>query len=96
MLTGYYNPLSASCNAQTERLTAAELAWIEANVTALNQTIEQVTSRFSFARYAAVDFNGHDICSTDPWIQSLTDPAPIHPTAEGQRAIANAILAVAP
>lgn len=93
IMTGYYNPLSANCNAQTQQLSSAELAWIEANVSALNQTIKQVTEQFSFASFAPVDFSGHDICSADPWVQGLTDQAPIHPTVEGQRVIANAVLA---
>lgn len=105
VVTGYYNPVSAQCNVSASDgatstssrqpaayLSAAELGWIETSVEALNQTIRQVASQFAFARYAAVDFTGHDICSSDPWVQSLTDPAPIHPTAEGQRVIAESIL----
>lgn len=92
VMTGYYNPLSAACNAQTERLTAAELAWIQANVDALNQTIADVVARYPSARFAPVDFSGHDICSAEPWVQSLNDRAPIHPTAQGQRVIAESVL----
>ncbi len=103
VMTGYYNPLSERCNTTTtnggtassnraQRLTAAELAWIQANADALNQTIKQVVSLYPFARFAPVDFKGHDICSADPWVQGLTDKAPIHPTAQGQRVLADSVL----
>lgn len=99
VFTGYYNPLSDSCVSQlgTNRngepnLTSAELAWVSSTVEALNQTISNTVAQYPFARYVAVDFSGHDICSADPWIQGLSDPKPIHPNSAGQQAIANAIL----
>ena len=93
VLTGYYNPLSAQCTSKTPSLTANEIAWVQSDVTALNQTIQNVTSRFSFARFAPVDFTNHDLCSASPWIQGQSDAAPIHPTAVGQNAIAQSVLA---
>lgn len=93
LITGYYNPLSSACAAQQSNITAGELSWISAETTALNQTIQQVSSLYSFAKFVPVDFSGHDICSPSPWVQGLSDPAPFHPTQTGQRAIANDILA---
>lgn len=89
-ITGYYNPLSSSCT--TERLSASELAWINAETQAINQTIQNVSKYYSFAEFVPVTFAGHDVCSKAPWVQGLSDKAPFHPTATGQKAIASAIL----
>lgn len=89
-ITGYYNPLSSSCT--TQRLSASELAWINAETRAINQTIQNVTKYYSFAEFVPIDFTGHDVCSASPWVQGLDAKAPFHPTATGQKAIASAIL----
>jgi lysophospholipase L1-like esterase len=89
-LTGYYNPLSANC--QSSQLSAAELAWLNAESQALNQTIKNVAKRYSFAEFVPVDFTGHDICSASPWIQGPSDPAPFHPNATGQAVIAKSVI----
>lgn len=94
ILTGYYNPLSDSCMGREPRLTNAEITWIQQKMTALNQTLENVASQSGFAIFASVDFSGHDLCSGDPWIQTLDGEAPFHPTARGQAAIADAVLRV--
>lgn len=91
-VTGYYNPLSNNC--LSSRITSAEIAWLNAEATALNQTIQNVTNAFSsFATFVPVSFAGHDICASTPWVQGLAGKAPFHPTAAGQQAIAKAILA---
>ena len=33
-------------------------------------------------------FAGHELCSADPYVQGPGDPAPLHPTAAGELAIA--------
>jgi lysophospholipase L1-like esterase len=94
ILTGYYNPVSANCTAMSSAVTASEVAWVTGGVGALNTTIQNMATTYgSFARYAPVDFTGHDICSASPWVQGLNDPAPLHPTAAGQQAIARAVIA---
>jgi lysophospholipase L1-like esterase len=92
VITGYYNPLSASCSQLQSNVTSTELAWIADQTNALNQSIQNVSSHFSFVRFAPVDFTGHDICSGNSWVQGLTDPAPFHPTAAGQTVIAQSVL----
>lgn len=89
-ITGYYNPLSANC--ATQRLSSSELAWINAETHAINQTIQNVAKYYSFVTFVPVDFSGHDVCSASPWVQGLDGKAPFHPTATGQKAIAEAIL----
>lgn len=94
ILTGYYQPFSntATCTG-TDRLTTAEIIWLNRRTELLNQAISGTVSKYSFADFAPVSFAGHDICSADPWIQSASDTAPFHPTATGQAAIARAVLA---
>ena len=93
ILTGYYQAFSPSCSAVQTQITPAELTWLHDETVALNETIQQVSLHFRFAKFAPVDFTGHDMCSANPWIQTQTDPAPFHPTAEGQAVIAQAVLA---
>lgn len=90
VVTGYYNPVSANCVGQN--FTSQELTWVNAEVTALNQTIKNVASHYSFVRFAPVDFTGHDVCSTTPWIQTANQAAPFHPTTTGQKAIAASVI----
>jgi lysophospholipase L1-like esterase len=90
-ITGYYQPISTACvqpPSSGQQLTDANVAWVTEATNALNQTIKQTAAQFSFVRFVPVDFTGHDACSTDPWVQSSTDPAPFHPTATGQEVIA--------
>ena len=90
IITGYYNPLSAAC--ESNRITPAEITWLNAESTALNQTIQNVTSHFTFATYVPISFKGHDVCSSSPWVQGQKGKAPFHPTATGQKAMTQAIL----
>jgi lysophospholipase L1-like esterase len=91
IVTGYYNPLSTECLNVTNRLTQNELTWFDSEVTALNSLLEQTTAKYAFATFVPVDFSGHDICSSRPWIQGPSDPAPFHPNAQGQQIIAASI-----
>ena len=92
IMTGYYNPLSDHCAEIEPRLTLDEIAWLDEQTALLNQTLEDAARQSSFVDFVPIDFSGHDICSDDPWVQTLDDPAPFHPTARGQQAIAEAVL----
>jgi lysophospholipase L1-like esterase len=92
ILTGYYNPV-ASCAGVDRRITSEELAWINDQLDSLNQTLANAAAGYSFATFVPIDFTGHDLCSSDPWVQGTNNPAPLHPTATGQQAIAQMILA---
>lgn len=93
VITGYSNPISNGCIGQQTIATPDEIAWLNMERDALNQTIRDTAARnASFARYASMDFTGHSLCSTDSWWQGLADPAPLHPNAKGQAAIAASVL----
>jgi|GEM_PF-405164 len=89
ILTGYYYPVSANC--ANQQFTAAEISWLRSSVDRLNQALRQTATLYGFARYVPVSFSGHELCTNSPWVQGLTDAAPVHPTAAGQQAIARSI-----
>ena len=41
-------------------------------------------------------YTGHELCTADPYVQGPDDPAPLHPTATGELAIALADQQVLP
>lgn len=91
IITGYYNPVSQACTGPIRTLSSGEVNWISGQINKLNQTVQSTAGWFSFAKYAKVDFSGHDICSGRSWIQGVAWPAPFHPSADGQKAIAAAV-----
>jgi len=96
LITGYYNPLSAQCaNIAPQQLNADEVVWATSVSNALNQTIKDVATKFSYATYVPIDFTGHDLCSANSWVQSAQEAAPVHPNAAGQAAIAQAVIQAA-
>lgn len=91
-MSGYYDPfVNLNCIA-TNRITSDELAWLKAQTENLNQAIRSVTPLFSFVTYVPIDFSGHELCSTDPWVQGIDAAAPVHPTTAGQSAIAESFV----
>ena len=87
-VTGYYQPVSSACVQPGGQLTSNDVRWLQAAINSLNQTIMQTVQQYSFAHYVPVDFSGHDACSSDPWVQTLTGAAPFHPNQQGQSEIA--------
>lgn len=96
VVTGYYNPVSEQC--VNPNFTAEELTWISGQVAKFNDMLQTTTAQAGwFARFAPVDFSGHDICSSDPWLQRpgvATEPAPLHPNQAGHKVMSQAILRV--
>jgi len=89
--TGYYTPVSAACS--NANFTPTEVAWVQNATAKLNTAIKNATQgSYWFARFAPVDFTGHDICSADSWIQRPGESAPFHPTPKGQEVIAQSVL----
>jgi lysophospholipase L1-like esterase len=88
-------------------ITAADVTWIRAKVDGLNAAIASSVqqARAAGVRVRTVDvttpFASHDLCSTgERWINGLVltpqgqlSSASFHPTAEGQRAYADAVAA---
>ncbi len=60
-------------------------------LTQLNLILEEGAEAFGFTSVAPT-FEGHALCSDQPWVQGLSDPNPFHPNAAGELAIAAAQL----
>ncbi|HST67560.1 MAG TPA: GDSL-type esterase/lipase family protein [Mycobacteriales bacterium] len=57
----------------------------------MNTVLEQGAQGFGFS-VVSPGFEGHELCTDESWVQGMADPAPFHPRAAGELAIAAAIL----
>jgi lysophospholipase L1-like esterase len=57
----------------------------------LNSVLTEGADAFGFTSVTP-SFDGHELCTAQPWVQGLTDPHPFHPNAAGELAIAAALL----
>ncbi len=92
LVTGYYEPLSVDCSELQNGLSSREISWLNRQTRLLNSTIRRAANNYDFVQYVDVDYSGHELCTNDSWIQGVSDPAPFHPTAAGQQAIAESII----
>jgi hypothetical protein len=49
----------------------------------MNAVLEQGAEGFGFA-VVQPRFDGHELCTDQPWVQGMRDQAPFHPTAAGE------------
>jgi hypothetical protein len=88
IINRYYNPFGSDVSCITQRgLTPAKVSTIETWLVALNRVLAKGAAQFGFLS-PQPSFAGHALCSALPYVQGLGDPAPFHPTALGQLAIA--------
>lgn len=92
IVTGYYNPFGSDCKNRLPQITDSELDFLQKQRDSLNATIRDTAIKSGFARYAPVNFDGHSLCSDNPWTQDLKDNAPLHPSPAGQRQIAKSVI----
>lgn len=107
LVTTYFDPFPRpyrSCRdtyAGSIGLVPGEAKWLRARLGELNANVRSVTGEFpilvSVVGLGDV-MRGHEWCSRTPWVYGasialtdLTSPAPFHPTAAGQRAIAGRV-----
>ena len=57
----------------------------------MNAVLEQGAQGFGYA-VVQPRFDGHELCTDQPWVQGMRDTAPFHPTAAGELAMTAAIL----
>lgn len=95
VITGYYNPFSASSCTDSKGIRTSEKRWILHVVRALNAELSRAASKEEWLHYAGVEkaFVGHRLCSDDSWVSGPDNNGRLHPTAEGQQAYAAAVLA---
>lgn len=92
IVTGYYNPFSSVTCSDTDGVTAGEVSWLSARVDSLDNVISGTVAKYSYGEFAHVSFVGHELCSTDSWVQGPSSAMPFHPTSTGQQAIATSVL----
>jgi hypothetical protein len=84
----YYDPLPAKpvCPALPD-VTAAKSGVLLDRLTMFNTVLSEGAASFGFA---AVDpnFSGHELCTSQSFVQGLSAAAPLHPNAAGELAIA--------
>jgi len=68
-------------------MTTAKARALASRLNQLNTVLAQGAGAFQFG-VAQPRFTGHELCSANPYVQGPTDPAPLHPNAQGQLAIA--------
>ncbi len=94
VVTGYYQLLPASLQSCPEMtgFDTGELTWQRAQEDKLNSTLKAAVSGYNFTKFSAVDFSGHELCTSSPRVQNISAPGPFHPTNAGQQAYAKATL----
>jgi lysophospholipase L1-like esterase len=88
LVNQYYSPFGANLGClQKYGMTASKVKVLQSRLAQLNKVLQQGANLFGFG-VATPRFTGHELCTSDPWVQGPTDPAPMHPNAAGQLAIA--------
>ena len=96
LVNQYYSPFGKdlSCLARFG-ITPAKEKVLAARLAQLNAVLAQGAGTFGFG-VTEPPFTGHELCTTNPYVQGPDDPAPLHPTAAGELAIALADQQVLP
>jgi hypothetical protein len=88
LVNEYYSPFGASLGCLSQYgMTAAKARALVARLDQLNRVLVQGAGAFGFG-VAAQRFTGHELCTPYPYVQGPSDPAPMHPNAAGELAIA--------
>jgi len=88
LVNQYYSPFGTSMSClQQYGMDPAKVKVLLARLQQLNKVLQQGANLFGFG-VATPRFTGHELCTADPWVQGPSDPAPLHPNAAGELAIA--------
>jgi lysophospholipase L1-like esterase len=88
LVNEYYSPFGSSIGCLTQYgMTAAKVKVLLSRLGQLNTVLAQGARAFGFG-VAKPQFTGHELCTLDPYVQGPGDPAPMHPNAAGDLAIA--------
>ena len=93
LVSGYYSPFEndVSCM-RNNAITPSEAVWIDQQTIELNNAIASTVKQFDFAQFVPIDFDDHGVCAEESWLKDIASSAPLHPTARGQQAIAEAFI----
>jgi hypothetical protein len=88
LVNEYYSPFGADIGCLARYgITAAKEKVLLSRLAQLNAVLAQGAQTFGFG-VTTPPFAGHELCTADPYVQGPGDPAPLHPTAAGELAIA--------
>ncbi len=88
LVNEYYSPFGSSIGCLRQYgMTPAKEKVLLSRLAQLNTVLAQGAGLFGFG-VADPQFTGHELCTTDPYVQGPGDPAPLHPNAAGELAIA--------
>jgi lysophospholipase L1-like esterase len=88
VINQYYVPFDpGSTCLEPAGLTGDKLEVLLERLAALNMVIASGAETFGY-RTVQPDFSGHALCAEQSYVQGLDEPAPLHPNARGQLAIA--------
>ncbi len=88
LVNEYYSPFGSSVGCLRQYgMTPAKERVLLSRLAQLNTVLAQGAGLFGFG-VADPQFTGHELCTADPWVQGPGDPAPLHPNASGELAIA--------
>jgi lysophospholipase L1-like esterase len=88
LVNEYYSPFGSSIGCLGRYgMTPAKEKVLLSRLGQLNTVLAQGARSFGFG-LAKPRFKGHELCTADPYVQGPGDPAPMHPNAAGELAIA--------
>jgi hypothetical protein len=88
LVNEYYSPFGQDIGCLARYgLTPAKETVLLARLGQLNTVLAQGAQTFGFG-VTQPSFAGHQLCTAEPYVQGPGDPAPLHPTAAGELAIA--------
>jgi hypothetical protein len=88
LVNQYYSPFGTDIGCLARYgITAAKEKVLMSRLGQLNTVLAQGAETFGFG-VTDPPFTGHELCTPDSYVQGPGDPAPLHPTAAGELAIA--------
>ena len=94
VINQYYVPFDPALNCLADMgLTADKVRVLLLDLQILNDVLASGAQTFGYLTVQP-DFTGHELCTDQTYVQGSSDPAPLHPNARGQLAIAVADEAV--
>jgi hypothetical protein len=88
LVNEYFTPFGSSLSClNSEGLTTAKADTLLARLGTLNTVLADGAKTFGFSAVQP-DFTGHELCTSQPFVQSLNQSAPMHPNTAGELAIA--------
>ncbi|MCQ4084092.1 SGNH/GDSL hydrolase family protein [Streptomyces sp. RB6PN25] len=88
LINEYYDPFGRNVDClKADGLTTAKTQALTSRLDQLNTVLGQGAQAFGFTAVPQ-HFGGHELCTSQPFVQGPSDNAPLHPTVAGELAIA--------